>query len=429
MTSLAHLLPKQISCSESLKEKIIEEILTAYDEIPFIRGTAIKSKLSNLIDDVNNGSLKINPNSTKNILTRYFEKNALLDKDAKASLEKIFKSCIVLILYYQEDPDINAFCKYSSISELLEDYPSFSRDMCSPEELQYLMRFRNIMMVSFIVIPASNNKNLLVKIAARLEGSHNGEYCTGGGQRKCVTRRTDIYYKEGNVQPSKKVRKNTSINESDNGNGSGSGKRKIKELPVSDCSYAMESLLAKKPCLVTLPSQAELTSVCSVASPPFDYSSHCYSYGIYGHYGMVEYPPYVDDYEAVHNDSIRQLVDQDLFLITNSIDLLCNDIDVDVDQLKDPSLPLARSHSCNSTNRTRRYSISSHHIPRPSLSRFTSFTSTVLNSPKRPRGREDCDINSLGLRDLSDEDEDDEELVGLISDLDSDSDGDQDCFP
>jgi hypothetical protein len=71
------------------------------------------------------------------------------------------------------------------------------------QELQYLLNYRNYLRISLQIIPARLNKQLLLKVASRLEGSKN-EYITGGGQKIAVTRRVDIYEKEGNVTKSAK---------------------------------------------------------------------------------------------------------------------------------------------------------------------------------------------------------------------------------
>jgi hypothetical protein len=71
------------------------------------------------------------------------------------------------------------------------------------QELQYLLNYRNYLRIALQIIPARLNKQLLLKVASRLEGSKN-EYITGGGQKIAVTRRVDIYEKEGNVTKSAK---------------------------------------------------------------------------------------------------------------------------------------------------------------------------------------------------------------------------------
>eukprot|EP01033_Poteriospumella_lacustris_P005463 gene5463-3893_t len=80
-------------------------------------------------------------------------------------------------------------------------YPEFEVE--DEQEQEYLLRFRNMMVLALMVVPPRFNKKLLINIAARLEGSGK-EYITGGGQKPCVTRRVLIYEREGNVQAEKR---------------------------------------------------------------------------------------------------------------------------------------------------------------------------------------------------------------------------------
>ena len=79
-------------------------------------------------------------------------------------------------------------------------------------ELQYLLAFRNIIRVALLVIPPLSNKQLLLNIGGRLEGSGN-EYITGTGQKICVTRRVIIYEQEGRVTSQKKKPKTPQISQ------------------------------------------------------------------------------------------------------------------------------------------------------------------------------------------------------------------------
>ena len=106
MSSLSQYLPEKIFCDQLLKQKIMKEIEEAYNEISFIKNNTTRNKLENLIDDVNNEVFKINSTTTKTIIGRYFnleDFNSNKDlKDIFKELDKIFRSCIVLILFYQK---------------------------------------------------------------------------------------------------------------------------------------------------------------------------------------------------------------------------------------------------------------------------------------------------------------------------------------
>ena len=88
------------------------------------------------------------------------------------------------------------------MDELLRRYPDFV-EVKERQELQYLLAFRNIIRIALLVIPPLSNKQLLLNIGGRLEGSGN-EYITGTGQKICVTRRVIIYEQEGSVTVQKK---------------------------------------------------------------------------------------------------------------------------------------------------------------------------------------------------------------------------------
>jgi hypothetical protein len=88
------------------------------------------------------------------------------------------------------------------VDELLRRYPDFV-EVKERQELQYLLAFRNIIRIALLVIPPLSNKQLLLNIGGRLEGSGN-EYITGTGQKICVTRRVIIYEQEGSVTVQKK---------------------------------------------------------------------------------------------------------------------------------------------------------------------------------------------------------------------------------
>ena len=90
----------------------------------------------------------------------------------------------------------------TSVDELLRHYPEFI-DVKDKQELLYLLAFRNIVRVALLIIPPLGNKQLLLNIGGRLEGSGN-EYITGTGQKQCVSRRVAIYEQEGRVTCQKK---------------------------------------------------------------------------------------------------------------------------------------------------------------------------------------------------------------------------------
>lgn len=111
----------------------------------------------------------------------------------------ILRTAYVLILSYHPQ---NQHLMSGDVHQLLKDYPQFQGQ--DEEELRYLLHFRNYLRLALIIIPARLSKQLLIKIAARLEGSRK-EYITGGGQKQCVTRRVDIYENEGHIHAEKRT--------------------------------------------------------------------------------------------------------------------------------------------------------------------------------------------------------------------------------
>eukprot|EP01040_Poterioochromonas_malhamensis_P011953 gene11953-13041_t len=103
---------------------------------------------------------------------------------------------------------------YQSIDELLSQYPHFKTQLQQQypkpderiKELQYLLYFRNYMIIALMLIPAKSNKTFLLKVVERLEGSGK-EYITGTGQKPTVNRRMDIFHQESHTPFSKKTGK------------------------------------------------------------------------------------------------------------------------------------------------------------------------------------------------------------------------------
>lgn len=159
----------------------------------------VADKLKQAIIDSDN--IELNMKTTKKVAERYFDVESFKTPEQKlvwAQIQLIFKACYVLILSHQEQPR-SLF--WESTDTLLEHYPHFSS--VDSEELQLLLNFRNMVKVTLMLVPARLNKQCILKIAGRLEGSQN-EYITGGGQKPAVTRRVEIYEREGNITAEKR---------------------------------------------------------------------------------------------------------------------------------------------------------------------------------------------------------------------------------
>lgn len=159
----------------------------------------VASNLKTAIQESNN--IEINHLTTKKVVERYYDVQSFTSPEQKLLLSQIsliFKACYVLILTYHDGP--KQFM-WQSVDKLLEAYPEFQG--VEDEELQLLLKFRNMLRITLLLIPARLNKSIILKVAGRLEGSQN-EYITGGGQKKEVQRRVKIYEQEGGVTAEKR---------------------------------------------------------------------------------------------------------------------------------------------------------------------------------------------------------------------------------
>lgn len=180
--------------SEELERKIFQDLQSAFSDFQFFDNLAAVP-LRRAIADSNR--IEINVKTTKKVADRYFDEDSFKTPDQRlvwAQLQIIFKTCYVLIFSTHQRQQ---YLKWPDINTLITFYPDFAK-LNDGDELQLLLNFRNMLRMTIELIPARLNKQLILKIAARLEGSHN-EYITGGGQKPAVQRRVQIYEKEGGI--------------------------------------------------------------------------------------------------------------------------------------------------------------------------------------------------------------------------------------
>mmetsp|Transcript_17027 Transcript_17027/g.18448 ORF Transcript_17027/g.18448 Transcript_17027/m.18448 type:complete len:526 (+) Transcript_17027:151-1728(+) len=192
-------------------DEIYYQIKNAFSDFALFE-KLVAVQLRKVISDTEN--VEIDMKTTRKVTDRYFDTNLFQTEQQKlllTQIQLILKTTYVLILSNSEE---SKKLLYSNVQELLHNYPQFLSE--DEEELQYLLKFRNYLKIALLIIPARLNKQLLIKIAARLEGSGT-EYITGGGQKACVTRRCDIYEREGNVaktsKPKNKANVQTAVNQ------------------------------------------------------------------------------------------------------------------------------------------------------------------------------------------------------------------------
>ena len=100
------------------------------------------------------------------VLHCQFEEN-----DWKERAEKVFRSCLILILMKKKPTML-----IRSVKDLQREFPAFSG--CSEDEWNLLFHFRNYMYCGIQLFHAKSNKGKLMELAGRLSGKI---YTTGGG--------------------------------------------------------------------------------------------------------------------------------------------------------------------------------------------------------------------------------------------------------
>jgi hypothetical protein len=86
----------------------------------------------------------------------------------------------------------------TTVEDLLSEFPEFSS--CASDEMDLLLKFRNMMLCGIRLFSAKANKGKLMEVAGRLSGKM---YTTGGGSTIEAKRREKIYEKLGGVTKKK----------------------------------------------------------------------------------------------------------------------------------------------------------------------------------------------------------------------------------
>jgi hypothetical protein len=187
-----------VTISANQQEEAYEKVKDAFIDFPLF-DKLVSKQLKQAIADSN--TIDIDAKSVRKITEKYFDVNSFQTEQQKlllAQIHLILRTAFVVVLSFHENLQP---LLWKDVPTLLEHYPQFQGQ--EEDELNYLLKFRNYLRLSLIIIPARLNKQMLLKIAARLEGSRQ-EYITGGGQKPGVTRRVEIYEQEGNIQPEKR---------------------------------------------------------------------------------------------------------------------------------------------------------------------------------------------------------------------------------
>jgi len=156
-------------------KKIYFNLKSIFSDFQFF-DSLVANNLWQAIIDTN--KIEINIKTTKKVVERYYDEDKYNTNELKliwSQLNLIFKTCYVLIYsYHEEQQDLF----WNDINTLLLNYPLFNKISNDIHELNLLLKFRNMLRITIELIPARLNKQIILKIAARLEGSQN-EYITG----------------------------------------------------------------------------------------------------------------------------------------------------------------------------------------------------------------------------------------------------------
>ena len=151
-----------------------------------------------------------------------------LAKEVSTKARIDLSGCYVLLTFKQMLQDNSSEL---SVERFLERYPRFA----TAEDLPALLAYRNYMVAALKVMPAKNNKALLMSICARLSEGAGVTYVTGSGQSAATTRRVSIYECEGKVTP-EPSRKNKRSTDEESDSSSSKRSRSYDSSSVSVCS-------------------------------------------------------------------------------------------------------------------------------------------------------------------------------------------------
>lgn len=188
-----------VALSSAIHEEIFLTIKRSFVDFALF-DSLVEKRLRTVIQDADR--VEIDVKTTRKLTERYYDMQVFQTEKQKLALSQIhiiLRTTYVLILSHH---DSVKELMWPSVAVLLQQYPQFGDQ--DEQELRYLLRFRNYLRIALLIIPPRLNKQLLLKIAAHLEGSGQ-EYVTGGGQKPCVTRRVQIYEREGNIRAEKRL--------------------------------------------------------------------------------------------------------------------------------------------------------------------------------------------------------------------------------
>jgi len=222
-----------LSLSELEKEDIFNQIRKAFSDFPYF-DMLIKDSLRKMIEESTKRDFGVE--TTKALMKDYVDMSLYQNEKQKEELKKVEQILTASHVLLHSKSTFAQSLLWPDVNKLLSEYPEFSVVTNDPKELQYLLNFRNFMAVALTLLNASGNKIFLLRVIERLEGSGN-EYITGSGQKSSVTRRIEIYAKEGNV----KSKKAGGRKPKDNNQAASAGPSSSSDLPIG-----LDEQVAKK---------------------------------------------------------------------------------------------------------------------------------------------------------------------------------------
>lgn len=194
--------------SPERKEEVFLFIRKAFSDFRYF-DELVSGPLKAFIED--STKFDIDFQITKSIAEKYLNVHSFQTKEQKDILEKIRIILTATAVYLCSLSNPSHISRLDSIEALVEEYPQFLNELdptnpLDEQELRYLLKFRNYMVIAIKLVQAKGNKLFLLRVVERLEGSNN-EYITGTGQKPTVSRRVEIFHRESEVTIVKKLGK------------------------------------------------------------------------------------------------------------------------------------------------------------------------------------------------------------------------------
>ena len=147
-------------------------------------------------DNIGNSNLKM----VHKIVNQHQPEKSSISKLHRSDEKRLcFEAAFLLLFSNREEADDS---KIRTIPAFLQRYPEFKDDaMIDTAEQDKLLKFRNMMKLAQIFIPAKNHKEHLMDLVTRLVEGNDQKYVTGSGEKPATRRRVLIYEREGGIRP------------------------------------------------------------------------------------------------------------------------------------------------------------------------------------------------------------------------------------